>query len=123
MALLNATGIWDGASLGSTANFCAAVSKEETHISSEDRAALRSLAQEVASYAARPIEKEKRDLWTRHNDLEPTRPMGHGENRASPTPRLGVGMGRPQKNGRVAAGRLRLFLQAGAGRSGCGGYR
>ena len=75
MALLNATGIWDGASLGSTANYCAATSKEEAHISSEDREGLRSLAQEVAFYAARPIEIEKRNLWTRHNDLEPTRPV------------------------------------------------
>lgn len=40
-----------------------------------DRAILRRLASRVAELAARPIEQEKRDLWYRHNALEPTRPV------------------------------------------------
>ena len=44
-------------------------------ISALDRDVLRSLAAQVAELAARPIEDEKRDLWYRHNALEPTRPL------------------------------------------------
>ena len=40
-----------------------------------DRAILRRLAGEVAELAARPIEAEKRELWYRHNALQPTRPL------------------------------------------------
>jgi len=40
-----------------------------------DRDILRRLASRVAELAARPIEQEKRDLWYRHNALEPTRPL------------------------------------------------
>ena len=40
-----------------------------------DRQVLRWLAASVAELAARPIEREKRDLWYRHNALEPTRPL------------------------------------------------
>lgn len=36
---------------------------------------LRKLAGKVGELASRPIEAEKRILWTRHNDLEPVRPM------------------------------------------------
>lgn len=36
---------------------------------------LRSLAGRVADIAARPEQQEKRDLWYRHNALEPTRPL------------------------------------------------
>ena len=43
--------------------------------SSSERELLRSLAEKVASLAARPIEDVKKDLWTSHNDLEPTRPL------------------------------------------------
>ena len=43
--------------------------------SDSDRQTLRFLAAEVAELAARPIEDEKRDLWYRHNALEPTRPL------------------------------------------------
>jgi hypothetical protein len=35
---------------------------------------LRRLAHEVGELAARPIEDRKRELWTRHNALEATRP-------------------------------------------------
>ena len=40
-----------------------------------DRELLRRLAGQVAELAARPIEDEKRELWSRHNALEPTRPV------------------------------------------------
>ena len=40
-----------------------------------DREVLRRLAGQVAELAARPIEDEKRDLWYKHNALEPTRPV------------------------------------------------
>ena len=44
-------------------------------ICDSDREILRPLAGRVAELAARPIEVEKRDLWYRHNALEPTRPL------------------------------------------------
>ena len=44
-------------------------------ISPAERAVLRNLVTQVAELAARPIEQEKRDLWYRHNALEPTRPV------------------------------------------------
>ena len=44
-------------------------------ISRKDRAVLRRLASQVAELAARPIEQEKRELWYRHNALQPTRPL------------------------------------------------
>ena len=43
-------------------------------ISAADSGILRRLAGKVAELAARPIEAEKRELWYRHNALEPTRP-------------------------------------------------
>lgn len=44
-------------------------------ISPADRARLRDLARRVAELANRPLEKEKKDLWYRHNALELTRPL------------------------------------------------
>lgn len=44
-------------------------------ISRGDRRILRELAKQVAELSARPIEQEKRELWYRHNALEPTRPL------------------------------------------------
>ena len=44
-------------------------------ISPEDREILRPLAARVAHFAARPLEDEKRRLWTAHNALEDTRPL------------------------------------------------
>ena len=44
-------------------------------IDSSDRAVLRRLAGKVGELAARPLEDEKRELWRRHNALEPTRPV------------------------------------------------
>jgi hypothetical protein len=48
---------------------------EDLTVSPQDRAVLRSLAGKVAELAARPVEQQKRDLWYRHNMLEPTRPV------------------------------------------------
>ena len=44
-------------------------------ISPAEREILRRLAARVAELAARPIEQEKRTLWTKHNDLVPVRPL------------------------------------------------
>jgi hypothetical protein len=44
-------------------------------ISDNDREILRQLAQEVGELAARPMEETKKELWTRHNALEATRPL------------------------------------------------
>ncbi len=44
-------------------------------ITPTDREVLRRLAGRVAELAARPIEQEKRELWYRHNALQPTRPL------------------------------------------------
>jgi len=44
-------------------------------ISARDTSWLRHLAGQVAELAARPIEQAKRELWLRHNALEPTRPV------------------------------------------------
>ena len=43
-------------------------------ISKVERSILHDLASKVAELAARPIEREKAKLWTRHNDLEDVRP-------------------------------------------------
>ncbi len=74
MALLNATGAWTGAALQSTASFNAA-RKGEVEMSPADRDLLRDLAVHVAEQAALPLQAQKRTLWRRHNDLEPTRPL------------------------------------------------
>jgi hypothetical protein len=44
-------------------------------ISPADRERLRPLAAQVAELAARPLEDEKRELWLKHNQLEPTRSL------------------------------------------------
>ncbi len=41
----------------------------------KEKETLRSLAAEVAELAARPEEKVKAELWTKHNDLEETKPL------------------------------------------------
>jgi hypothetical protein len=40
-----------------------------------EREILRDLAKQIADLSARPIEQEKRRLWTAHNDLQHTRPL------------------------------------------------
>ena len=52
---------------------------EDTHVEDStlaraEREVLRELAGRVAQLAARPVEQEKRKLWTLHNDLRKTRP-------------------------------------------------
>lgn len=44
-------------------------------ITPTDRLVLQPLARRVAELAARPLEEEKRQLWYRHNALQPTRPL------------------------------------------------
>ena len=41
----------------------------------EEKVILRVLAERIAELAALPMMKEKRELWRRHNRLEPTRPV------------------------------------------------
>jgi hypothetical protein len=74
VALTNVTGLWTGVSLKGTAGFCAGV-KGEVEISHKDKEVLRGLAGQLAEYASRTIESEKRELWRKHNDLEQTRPL------------------------------------------------
>lgn len=47
----------------------------ELEFTPDDRDILRGLATDVAELAARPIEREKRELWRGLNDLQPTRPV------------------------------------------------
>ncbi|MDY6877231.1 MAG: hypothetical protein SWK90_13650 [Chloroflexota bacterium] len=44
-------------------------------ISSRERNLLRDLARQVADIAALPIQAERRELWKKHNSLQPVRPM------------------------------------------------
>ena len=44
-------------------------------LESRDRDALRELARRVAECAERPIMRERRELWRRHNRMEPVRPV------------------------------------------------
>ncbi len=55
--------------------FTETISPEDVFIGDKDRDVLRRLAGSMAELAARPIEREKRDLWYRHNALEATRPV------------------------------------------------
>ncbi len=47
----------------------------EAGIDAREREILRHLAGQVAELAARPVEQGKRELWVRHNALQPTRPL------------------------------------------------
>jgi len=44
-------------------------------ISAPDRRVLRDLAKRTAEIAELPIQAERRELWKKHNSLQPTRPM------------------------------------------------
>jgi hypothetical protein len=44
-------------------------------LSTNDKAVLRRLAEEISEIAALPIQKEKAAMWRQLNDLEPVRPM------------------------------------------------
>lgn len=48
---------------------------QNLNFSDQERQILRKLAGEVGELAARPVEAEKRVLWTKHNDLERVRPL------------------------------------------------
>lgn len=48
---------------------------EQIKVSAHDREILRGLASQMKELAERPVEEEKRKLWTAHNDLEDTRPV------------------------------------------------
>ncbi|MBE2241020.1 MAG: hypothetical protein IAE81_24755, partial [Caldilineaceae bacterium] len=48
---------------------------QQSTFTTKERQLLRTLAQQVAELAARPVEAEKRNLWLRHNALQPTRPV------------------------------------------------
>jgi hypothetical protein len=48
---------------------------EDLKISDKEKDVLKHLSERVAQLAARPEMKEKRDLWTKHNMLEKTRPV------------------------------------------------
>jgi len=49
--------------------------EEDRMISAPDRRVLRDLARCVAEIAALPVQAERRELWKKHNSLQPTRPM------------------------------------------------
>jgi len=55
--------------------FTQSIPREQIFIGRQDREILRRLAGEMAQLAARDVENEKRDLWYRHNALQPTRPV------------------------------------------------
>jgi len=55
--------------------FSQSIPREQIVIDDRDREILRRLAATLADLAARSVEDEKRDLWYRHNRLEPTRPV------------------------------------------------
>jgi hypothetical protein len=44
-------------------------------ISLDERTILSDLARQVAGIAALPVQAERRELWKRHNRLEPARPL------------------------------------------------
>ena len=44
-------------------------------ITPKDQEILRALAEQVAAYAAHPLEDQKRKLWTLHNDLKTEQPL------------------------------------------------
>ena len=55
--------------------FTQSIPAEEIQVSPKDRQVLRRLAGKLAELAGRQVEQQKRDLWCRHNALEPTRPV------------------------------------------------
>lgn len=55
--------------------FTQSIPREQIFIGRQDREILRRLAGKMAELAARDVENEKRDLWYRHNALQPTRPV------------------------------------------------
>jgi hypothetical protein len=74
MPLMNATGYWDVADYGSTPWYNSGMPDDEV-IEDYEAKILRSLAAKVSEIAQRPEQKEKKDLWAKHNRLAPTRPL------------------------------------------------
>lgn len=74
MPLMNATGYWDVADYGSTPWYNAGL-KEDVPVEEYDKKILRNLAEKVLEIADRPEQKEKRDLWHKHNSIGATRPL------------------------------------------------
>jgi len=70
----NATGVWKGIGFWDHATTCAG-KKGSVDIGEKDREVLRKLAEKLAHLASRPREKEKRELWYRHNALETKQPV------------------------------------------------
>lgn len=48
---------------------------DDIHISENDKKILQNLAKKFRALCDRPIEKEKIELWKKHNDLQDTRPL------------------------------------------------
>lgn len=47
----------------------------KTEMTKQDRSILHELAEQVAAIAADPVHQQNAELWTRHNDLQRTRPL------------------------------------------------
>jgi hypothetical protein len=73
-AVNNSTGFWTGIYLGNTGQFCAG-KRGEAFVSEEDRNILRPLARKLKALTFRKEEKEKEELWYRHNSLEEDYPL------------------------------------------------
>lgn len=70
----NSTGVWTGIMFGEQGNFCSGKSTDVV-ISNSDKQILRGLAAKKAELADQRIQKEKRELWYKHNSLQYTRPL------------------------------------------------
>jgi len=70
----NATGPWDVFDYGSTPKFSSG-KKGEVFISKTDKDKLIKLATEVAGLSGRSTEKNKEELWLKHNDLKSKYPL------------------------------------------------
>lgn len=49
--------------------------EEDIFVTDKDKKVLQRLSSKLAEFAARPIEKQKAELWTAHNDLETKQPL------------------------------------------------
>lgn len=71
---VNSTGLWTGIMWQDTPRYCSGVSGQ-VFVSQKDRDILRRLAERVNKLASHKGEKEKRDLWYAHNELNTVRPV------------------------------------------------
>ena len=72
--VINATGLWSVSDYGSTPNFCSGI-KGELQVHKKDAAILKRLASEVREISLRPVELDKKKLWTAHNMLKTKEPV------------------------------------------------